>query len=226
MRFDTDFFIEKLYLIPVILISLSIHELSHAYSSYRLGDPTAKLAGRLTLNPLRHLDPLGTLMLLITRFGWAKPVPINPMYYKDRKKGTMLVSFAGPLSNLILAFICAFPLVFSAAKYGFSIGSIYKGWDIRIILYNLTYLFYAININLAIFNLLPVPPLDGSKILGGVLPVNQYNKMLYYERYIGIIFIIILFMFPSVLSTILSPVIWLVQTGIMTIVRPVVELFL
>jgi Zn-dependent protease len=86
-----------IYLVPVILISITFHEVSHAYCSHRLGDPTAKNMGRLTLNPLKHLDILGTIMILVSGFGWAKPVPINPMYYKDKKKGTMLVGLAGPL---------------------------------------------------------------------------------------------------------------------------------
>ncbi len=224
MSFDIDTLIEKLYLIPVILISLSFHEFSHAYSSYRLGDPTAKEAGRLTLNPFRHLDILGTIMLLVTRFGWAKPVPINPMYYKNRKKGTMLVSFAGPLSNIFLALISAFPMAYAASRYGFSIGSLYKGWDVSIILYNLFYLFYVININLAIFNLLPVPPLDGSKVLGGILPTSQYYKIMQYERFTGIIFLLVLFMFPGLLSKVLSPLVWVVMTGIMSIVDPIIRL--
>ena len=97
-----------IYLLPVILVSITIHELAHGYISYKLGDPTAKNAGRLTLNPLKHLDILGTIMILISGFGWAKPVPINPIYYRDRKKGTMLVSLAGPLSIFFLHYFFLF----------------------------------------------------------------------------------------------------------------------
>ena len=217
--------LEKLYLVPVILLSLSFHEFSHAYASYKLGDPTAKDAGRITLNPLKHLDILGSIMLLLTRFGWAKPVPINPLYYKDREKGTMLVSFAGPLSNIILAFLASFPMVFLAYKNGYYIGLIPR-FNIEAILFNLSYYFYLININLAVFNILPVPPLDGSKILVGILPAKEYYRLLYYERYTGLIFMVLLFVFPQVLERILGPLIWAVGTGILTIVEPVVRLIL
>jgi len=99
-----------LYAIPAILVSLSFHEMSHAYASYRQGDPTAKRMGRLTMNPLRHLDPVGTLMLIVSMvkgygFGWARPVPIDPTYYRDQKRGVILVSLAGPASNLLLALL-------------------------------------------------------------------------------------------------------------------------
>ena len=100
----TGFLQNAIYLLPAIAISLSVHELCHGYTAYRLGDPTAKSQGRLTLNPLAHMDPLGTLCLLLLGFGWAKPVPVNPMYFRDRRKGMALTSAAGPAANLVLAF--------------------------------------------------------------------------------------------------------------------------
>jgi len=192
---------DYLLMIPVLLISLTVHEFSHGYTAYRLGDPTAKNAGRLSLNPFRHLDPIGTIMMLIARIGWAKPVPINPVYFRDRKKGTMLVSLAGPLSNLAMAFTGAF-----LYKITFIIGyaNIMAGDTFTMYFVNFLMLFFSVNINLAIFNLLPVPPLDGSKILSGFLPYDKYFRYMQYERYIGMIFLVIVLVAPSVLSTVLS----------------------
>jgi Zn-dependent protease len=203
-----------IYLVPVVLISLTFHEFSHAYSSYRLGDPTAKYAGRLTLNPFKHLDILGTLMFLFSRFGWAKPVPINPMYYKDRNKGTMIVSVAGPLSNIFLAFIFSFPMIYLEKKYGIRHGSFFTSFNYISIIYNFSFMFYMINVGLAAFNILPVPPLDGSKILAGILPPRYGYKIDHYQNYFSIGFILIIFIFPRLLNIILSPVIWFIQTSI------------
>ncbi|MGI6225253.1 MAG: site-2 protease family protein [Peptococcales bacterium] len=167
----TNFTLEKiLILIPVVLIAITFHELAHGYVAYRLGDPTPKIQGRLTLNPVSHLDPLGALLLLIAGFGWAKPVEVNPYYFrKDRQRGMMLVALAGPLTNVLIAFIGA--LIFNyLGDYG-----------------TLTYIFLSnliiINIYLAAFNLLPIPPLDGSKILAGLLPKSSLNFIYSLEGY-------------------------------------------
>lgn len=222
-----------IYLLPVILISITIHELSHGYFSYKLGDPTAKNAGRLTLNPIKHLDALGTIMILISGFGWAKPVPINPMYYNDRKKGTMLVALAGPLSNIFIALLFSFPMAFIGNQYGgislrnlFDASSVmlFKNTSFLAILFNLSRFFYIININLAVFNILPVPPLDGSKILSGVLPQNKYFALMQYENIIGVIFLLIMFIFPNVLSIVMSPFIWIIETSIRYISVPLLKL--
>ena len=209
-----------LFAIPAILVSLSFHELAHAYVSYRNGDPTAKNMGRITLNPLKHLDPLGTLMLVISMysgfgFGWAKPVPINPNYYKDHKRGTVLVSLAGPASNLLLAFIFSFPMALIALKsgssltmneiYNSSLGIYANDFSVRSILFNICRFFYMINIGLAVFNLIPIPPLDGSKILTAVLPPKHYFKLMRYENYIGMAFLALMLLKPGILSTILWP---------------------
>lgn len=216
-----------LYLLPAILISLTLHELAHAYVSYRLGDPTAKNMGRLTLNPLKHLDVFGTIMLLVSRFGWAKPVPINPMYYRDYKKGTMMVSLAGPVSNILLAIIFSIPFTYLGAKYNIrSIGQTLFLSDYRAVIYNFSSLMVDINIGLAVFNILPVPPLDGSKILSGLLPNNQYYRLLQYENQIGMLFIFIVFVIPGVLNMIMSPFIRIVETAINLIVEPIVRLML
>lgn len=216
-----------IYLVPAILVSLTFHELAHAYVSYKLGDPTAKNMGRLSLNPLKHLDIFGTIMLLISSFGWAKPVPINPMYYDNRKRGTMLVSIAGPLSNVLLALIFALPKQYISAKYGIPASYQYlPSWDYRAVIFNLSAVFFTINIGLAVFNILPVPPLDGSKILSGILPSNQYYKFLQYENYIGVVFLLVVFAFPGLLSTIMYPFTWVLTTAINIVATPLANLLL
>lgn len=170
-----SFLQDAIYLIPAVLLSLSFHELSHGYVAFKLGDPTAKQAGRLTLNPLAHIDPLGTLCMLIFRFGWAKPVPVNVMYFKDRKKGMAITAAAGPISNLLLAFVCM--LLFMPVL-------VYAGWTtIGGYFANFLYIMVLINVGLAVFNLLPISPLDGSKILYAVLPNKIYFSIMQYERY-------------------------------------------
>lgn len=199
---------QYVYIIIVILVSLTFHEFSHAFVSYRLGDPTAKSMGRLTLNPIKHLDPLGTIMMVASMIGgmgigWAKPVPINPMYYRSKKAGTMLVSIAGPLSNLLLSFLFIFPLIYIDWRYGVNT---LQANDPKYIIASISQMFMLTNISLAIFNLIPVPPLDGSKILSGVLPTRQYYQFMQYENYIGIVFILIIFIFPGILNTIMRTV--------------------
>lgn len=187
--------------IPALLISLTVHEFFHGYIAYRLGDPTAKSQGRLTLNPFRHLDPIGTIMIITSGIGWAKPVPVSPVYFKDRKKGTMLVSVAGPLSNLVLAFIGVF---IYEITYIIGYRNIIMGDTFTMYFMRFLYLFFFMNINLAVFNLLPVPPLDGSKILSGVLPADKYFRYMQYERQIGMIFLLIVLVFPAGLNRVLS----------------------
>ena len=146
-------------LIPVLMFALCFHEFSHAYIAYMLGDDTAQRQGRLTLNPLAHLDPIGSLMILIVGFGWAKPVPVNPLNLRDRHTGMMKVAFAGPASNLLLAFI------------GGCIVRVVNGFHIPVneTFSHVIYFFLYINIALAIFNLIPVAPLDGSQIFGSII---------------------------------------------------------
>ncbi len=213
------------YLIPAILISLTFHEFCHALASYKLGDRTARDLGRLSINPLKHLDVLGTIMMLFSGFGWAKPVPINPMYYRDKRKGILLVSLAGPLSNVILAMIIALPMVYLEIKHGLQHGGFYQVMDTRAILYNLCFIIYTININLAVFNIIPVPPLDGSKILSVILPQQYYFKLVRYENFIGLAFLVIIFVVPSALWKIMSPFIWVIETAINYIISPIVRIF-
>ncbi len=167
-----------LLMAPPILFALTIHEYAHGWVAYRFGDPTAKLAGRLTLNPLVHLDPLGTILLFVARIGWAKPVPVNPYYFRDPRRDLLWVSLAGPASNLLAAF--AFGLVCRAL----GITSFYRldPGVLGLLEFMLIFSVY-INIILAVFNLIPVPPLDGSKILAGLLSRDAERTYEAYARY-------------------------------------------
>lgn len=207
--------LELLFILPAILISITIHEFAHGYVAYKLGDPTAKNMGRLTLNPLKHIDPVGTLMLVIARFGWAKPVPINPMYFKNVKKGTMLVGIAGPLSNIIFAIFLKSILYISVLFFN-------GNWVLYFI--GCVNLMYFLNINLAVFNLIPIPPLDGAKIFGGLLPNKWYYDILVYEKYVGIILVLIIFMFPQLLNKIMGPITALLDYGIEMLLMPLAKI--
>jgi Zn-dependent protease len=174
---------------PVVLFSLTIHEYAHGWVALKCGDETALRMGRLTLDPLKHLDPLGTIMMIgmylssFIPFGWAKPVPIDPRNFGNPKRDIMLGSLAGPVSN-ILVVVAA--VVLSRLLY------IFPSIPLASTLNNLLFLLVLVNTSLAIFNMLPFVPLDGSKILLGLLPDNKIPGYLYYSRYIGIGFIILL----------------------------------
>ncbi|MBR6823800.1 MAG: site-2 protease family protein [Firmicutes bacterium] len=198
-----------LFVIPAIIIALSFHEYAHARVAYHYGDPTAKEEGRLTLNPLRHLDVVGTLLLIFAGFGWAKPVPVNPWYLgPDRKKKLMHVSIAGPLMNVLEALVGALIISLIYHFVPYSPAANY--------FYNFFYYFVYINITLAIFNLLPVPPLDGSKILGGLLPNEQQHIIYELERY-GMA-ILLLLSFTGILGKIIGPIIWFFYNNLLKIV--------
>ncbi len=168
---------EILISVPITLIALSVHEFAHGLVSTKLGDPTPKMQGRLTLNPLAHLDVVGTILMVITGFGWAKPVQINPMYYKDRVKGMALVALAGPMSNFILAFIGMFIGIF------LQFIRIKSGFDTSFLVYIMD-LFVIRNLVFMVFNLIPFPPLDGFKVAGVFIPRQWYYQILQYEQYI------------------------------------------
>ncbi len=169
---------ELLARLIVLFTAITVHEYAHGYVAYKLGDPTAKYAGRLSLNPLSHLDPIGALCMVFFRFGWAKPVPVNPMYFKDRKRDNALVALAGPVSNVILAFASTI----LTALYYVLILQKYPNFFTSFI-FTVFIQLAVVNISFAIFNLLPFPPLDGSKILGAFLSYENYNKLLMYERF-------------------------------------------
>lgn len=173
--------------LPIILLSLTVHEYAHAYTALLLGDRTAKWSGRLTLNPLAHLDPIGTLALILTRrFGWAKPVPVNPGYFKDRHKGMIMVSIAGPGSNLVLAIALA--ALFKALLVVLPPQAALTPW--RDVLIGINQGVW-INLGLFTFNLIPLPPLDGSKILGALLRGRMAYSYYRLEEYSPFIFLFI-----------------------------------
>lgn len=200
--------------IVILIISVILHELSHGYMADRLGDPTARLAGRLTLNPLKHIDPLGSIIVpLITSlfgftFGWAKPVPYNPYNLKNKRQGEFLIAAAGPASNLLIALVFGTILRFVA-------GGITDATSVTSLAPFITIISYIviINIILAVFNLIPLPPLDGSKLLFSVLP-NQYGRVrMTMERNSPIFALIVIFFLWQVVAPIIP---WVFQlfTGV------------
>ncbi len=198
------FLTELIITAPPLLLALTLHEFAHGYVAYRLGDPTAKLAGRLTLNPLHHLDPIGTIAFFIIKLGWAKPVPVNPAYFKDPRKDMLWVALAGPMTNLAMAVISAI-----ATKVVWQLMEILPAGPVgNALLLPLNAMLIAsvwINLVLCIFNFLPIPPLDGSRILTGILPPELARSFAGVERY-GFVLILLL-AFSGVLSKLILPII-------------------
>ncbi|MDY6826665.1 MAG: site-2 protease family protein [Bacillota bacterium] len=168
--------------IPALLIAITAHEYAHARMAYHFGDATAKLQGRMNLNPINHLDPIGTLMILLVGFGWAKPVPINPYNFNQYRSGLRWVSFAGPMSNFILGFLTL--LLLNILFIGGLTGGLFIQFMVVLM---------QLNILLAIFNLVPIPPLDGSKILMSFLPDAYLGFYRQLERYAMIILLLLIF---------------------------------
>ncbi len=176
----------------VIFCTMPIHEFAHAFIATKLGDKTPKLSGRLTLNPFAHISPIGAIMIFLCGFGYAKPVNVNPRNFNNPKTGMALTAIAGPVSNLLMGFIFIF------------FTNLVKGlFDINtsLLYYAIYYFFYfagVVNVNLAVFNLLPIPPLDGSRIIQLLIPAKYYFKFLEYERYITLV--VFLLIITGVLS--------------------------
>lgn len=194
-----DWLYSELLMLPGIIIGLTFHEAAHAFVSYRLGDPTPKLYGRLSLNPLRHIDPVGFLALILAGFGWGQPVAIDPRYYKHRRRDELLTAFAGVAANLIVAFIASLILkLIIRQTYGVMFG-------ITETLFYVVYYIMTINIMLMVFNLLPVPPLDGFNIITQIFKLDRYNwyPVVYNNGFI-ILMILIIF---NVTDIILTPAI-------------------
>ncbi|WP_420849705.1 site-2 protease family protein [Peribacillus tepidiphilus] len=180
LRFSLE---ELPYVIIALLIAFTIHEFAHAYVAYKFGDPTAKNQGRLTLNPIEHIDPIGTILILIAGFGWARPVPVNRSHFKNPRLAGILVSVAGPLSNLLIAII-GFIVWYGLLGLG-------VGMDSFEFIPNLLNTIIHLNILLFVFNLLPFPPLDGYRIIEDLAPVHLRAKMTQFEQYGALIFLIL-----------------------------------
>lgn len=199
-----QFIIELIILAPPLLFALTLHELAHGFVAFHLGDPTARDAGRLSLNPLKHLDPLGTIAFFFIKIGWAKPVPVNPSYFRNPKKDMLWVALAGPMTNLVLAIASALltkGIWLLAAVLPYSTVA-------EAVLVPINSMLIAsvwINLVLCIFNFLPIPPLDGSRILTGILPDHLALSYMKVERF-GFVLILVL-AFSGVLSKVIVPII-------------------
>ena len=186
----------------VVVFSIMVHEISHGFMAYRLGDPTAKRAGRLTLNPAKHLDPFGSVLLPVLMafaggpvFAYAKPVPYNPLYFKQRKRDELLVAFAGPFSNLLMAFV---GVGVSQIAQGLA-PHVSLGWyDALSWLYTVGYVICVVNMVLLFFNIIPLPPLDGSSIIGAVLPMRYMSVYYKVKSYSMFILLVLLFLVPMI----------------------------
>ena len=172
-----DGLLDMLIVASAAVLCITIHETCHGLAALALGDPTAKRMGRLSLNPLKHVDIFGLVMMVVARFGWAKPVPINPRYFKNPKAGMAVTALAGPVSNILLSALAAF---------GYTVSAFYALMLDQMALQYVADFFYYVfylSAGLAVFNILPIPPLDGSKVLFSILPEESYWKLMRYERY-------------------------------------------
>ncbi len=178
----------------VLILTIPVHEAAHAYAAYKLGDNTARYQGRLTLDPMRHFDLMGSISLIFLGIGWAKPVPVNPNNFKNRKAGMALSAAAGPISNLILAFVST--IIY---KIVFYVGALNQGNTFLPIIEDLFWYMMVVNISLAVFNMMPFPPFDGSRILGYFLPDKAYFKFMQHER--TIFFIVLVAVYAGLFNT-------------------------
>ena len=222
-----EMIINLLLLIPVIIISLSVHEAAHGYMAYKMGDPTAYNLGRVTLNPIRHLDPMGSLCMLVFGYGWAKPVPINARNFRNPKYGMAYTAIAGPISNILLGVIgtVLYTLV-NFLLYYFYRDIVGNEFLTNLLRATLTLLFYFgyMNFVLAIFNLIPIPPFDGSRFFSLFLPAKTYFALMKYERYIMVG--ILVFMIACSRLFNFSPFGWVAEKLFDLVYEPITKLLL
>lgn len=219
---DTGALLSLLLSLPAVLIAITFHEFAHAFAADRLGDDTARRQGRLNLNPLSHLDPIGTIMLVFAGFGWGKPVEINSRNFNRNIKMSVaeaIVAAAGPIMNLVLAIV--FGIIYAVIwKWTPSFMATQVGGIILLLIQACI----VINIGLGIFNLIPLPPLDGSKIIGGFLPYNIRN---WFERYYSIFYaIFVIIWITGIAGSIISPIISVTYEGIMRLIASIFQIYI
>ncbi len=204
LNMDINAFVQQLVILaPPFLFALTFHELAHGYVAWKLGDPTAKNEGRLTMNPIKHIDPIGVIAFFIMKIGWAKPVPVNPGYFKDPRMGMLIVALAGPLANVGIAIVSALLVKILLLVHGIPIFILKP-------LFGMLVSSVWINVMLAVFNCLPIPPLDGSKVLMGLLPPDAARKYAQFERY-GFIVLLVLF-YAGLIDKVIMPIISFANT--------------
>ena len=211
---DTNKLLGLLFTVPGVLLAITFHEFAHAWAADKLGDDTPRMQGRLSLNPMSHLDPIGSIMLLFAGFGWGKPVQVNPRNYNrdiSMEKAEALVSIAGPIMNFILAIVLTLIYV---AIYKFAGFAVFTSKPVTILMKIIIYAI-SINIGLGVFNLIPLPPLDGSKVIKPILP---YNAKIWFENKQQIFYILFVILWiAGVLSYIISPIIDVISTAILNL---------
>ena len=213
--------------IPVVLLALSIHEYAHGYAAYKMGDSTAKCFGRLTLNPVKHLDIIGTISMFLFGFGWAKPVPVNARNFDNPRKGMAITALAGPVSNVLLSFLglilynTTYLIVLKTGIFATESDFVFNLFTVLLTFFSM---FHFLNLSLAIFNLIPLPPLDGSRIAFVLLPDRLYFNIMKHEQIIQIILLVSLCM--GILDMPLTFLITHMSNGMQKIIDLVIGLFI